>query len=774
MSLCTVSFFLQSQTLHWAAGLGGPLGEHGYAMDVFPDGSVITAGTFHGTIDLDPGPEVLNFSSIGGRDMYLCRLNVDGSLDWVKTFGSTTDDHFRGVIIDSSGDIIVAGYYTGTVDMNPGGSPELLTSAGMTDALLAKFQADGTLVWAQSFGGTNSDYFVAVDVDPFDNIAATGQFAGISQFDASGQAAALNSGGNPEILTAKYNPDGEYQWAFAFPGNTVSAGWAVDSDSQGNIYTAGSFTGNIDVSGNSAAVNISSVGNNDGFLVKWSPDGDLLWHALLSGAQNNYFWGIAIGSDGRVCLVGEVSDGSTLITPGDSYPLVGGGGLDGCAFVLNELGELIFAKTFGSAGNDGLYDAEFQEDFDVALTGLFVGDIEIFGQQVQSNGSLDAITAVLNETGDVQWLATVGGPGVDFGLSVKINEQDEVFFCGNFNGQADLNPLYGQSFLSSAGGVDAYVCKLGPCLTFEGDLGILTRVGDVPFVGLQVVLYPVGQAALEPALSSISASDGLATFAEVPSGEYLCKAVPDYLLAEQADLLGTYTNETYAWPLANILTVGCQTWLADTIDVIQLPFSGLYPGSASGNVFYRSLGLAFEPEPRMFMVGDPIPGVPVIIRLDTIPFQMNFTSASGSYGFVNLPEGAYDLVVDIPGVPMVETHAFSVGAPEFIFENLNFYVDEESGIYITDLVGISDDSTTGPDIKLFPNPASGMVNIQFPESLGQVVIRFSTADGRLLRQHTVSAGIEGFSTDLSDLPQGVYFVEVLSVVQSRVARLVVK
>ena len=54
---------------------------------------------------------------------------------WSKRFGDGDDQHARSVAVDASGNVIVTGYFYGTIDFGGGA----LTSAGGGDIFVAKF-----------------------------------------------------------------------------------------------------------------------------------------------------------------------------------------------------------------------------------------------------------------------------------------------------------------------------------------------------------------------------------------------------------------------------------------------------------------------------------------------------------------------------------------------------------------------------------------------------------------------------------------------------------
>ena len=81
------------------------------------NGDAIVAGYFTDTADFGSGP----LSSAGGYDIFIARYSAgNGACQWARRFGSTGNEYVQGVAVDGSGDIIVAGYFTGTADFGGG------------------------------------------------------------------------------------------------------------------------------------------------------------------------------------------------------------------------------------------------------------------------------------------------------------------------------------------------------------------------------------------------------------------------------------------------------------------------------------------------------------------------------------------------------------------------------------------------------------------------------------------------------------------------------
>ena len=97
---------------------------------------------------------------------------VDGSHVWSKRFGSTTSDVAYGVTIDRSDNVVLTGYFSGSVDF--GGGP---STASSYDIFVAKYSSTGVYQWARRFGGINPQIATAIAADRLTgNLAVTGYF----------------------------------------------------------------------------------------------------------------------------------------------------------------------------------------------------------------------------------------------------------------------------------------------------------------------------------------------------------------------------------------------------------------------------------------------------------------------------------------------------------------------------------------------------------------------------------------------------------------------
>ena len=258
----------------WAKTFGGAFSDITTGVALDSSGNIFVAGTYSSTADLDPGPGAAAFTAMGMSDAFLVKLDPTGSYQWAKSFGGTNSESTFSVVVDPSGDAILAGVFRGSGDFDPNGGTVTLTSAGDYDMAVAKVDPNGTLVWAKSFGGTDWDDAWGLATDGAGNVFVTGTFGLSGDFDP-GPATATLSVASYGVYIVKLSSSGSYDWARAVGGASYDVGNSIAVDSLGNSYTTGYFDGVSDFDpGNGTATLTSNAGNQDVFLLKLDPAGN--------------------------------------------------------------------------------------------------------------------------------------------------------------------------------------------------------------------------------------------------------------------------------------------------------------------------------------------------------------------------------------------------------------------------------------------------------------------------------------------------------------------
>ncbi|MCC6383869.1 MAG: hypothetical protein LC117_06740 [Bacteroidia bacterium] len=85
-------------------------------------------------------------------------LTAQPNFQWARQFGEIRDDVETSTKVDALGNVYVTGYFSGTIDFDPGASIYNLTSAGSVDVFISKLNTSGNFVWAEQLGGPSIDY----------------------------------------------------------------------------------------------------------------------------------------------------------------------------------------------------------------------------------------------------------------------------------------------------------------------------------------------------------------------------------------------------------------------------------------------------------------------------------------------------------------------------------------------------------------------------------------------------------------------------------------
>ncbi|HQB79545.1 MAG TPA: SBBP repeat-containing protein, partial [Tenuifilaceae bacterium] len=244
---------------------------------------------------------------------------------WANKISGTSDIEVRDLTRDSDGNIIVTGYYIGSITAS---STNLLPldQATERDTYVAKYNPDGTLSWIRRMGSVGQEDPFGVTTDEDGNIYVTGGFQETATFDSY----VLNTvGTGQDVFLVKLNPSGAVVWArnIAY-GTGGDRGYDVVY-SKGLLYVSGivKTTATFGAAGEPGGeVTVTqSVGSYDPFIAKFDTTGDFYWVNKFTHtvAGASLIEGLTIGSSGNIYGGGALL--GTLQIDGTTYPSTGSG-----------------------------------------------------------------------------------------------------------------------------------------------------------------------------------------------------------------------------------------------------------------------------------------------------------------------------------------------------------------------------------------------------------------------------------------------------------------
>ena len=281
--------------------------DQGLALTLDRIGGVIVAGTFAGGASVGSTTLI----ATGASEAFVARFaSADGTPTWGYGTRGTAGSNAQatGVAVDSAGNVVLAGFYSGSVTLGSGTSGQTYTAAGSTDAVVWKLGPSGQLVWGRSFGSTDYDVAGGLAVDSADNIAVAGTFSGSVNFATGSKSAILSAGPIFSAFALQLDPLGQTNWARGF---TASSGWskgqAIAVDSRQGIHLAGAFSGTTDFDPGPTWNALTSQGSTDAFAAGLDATGRVVY-AIQAGQTNfNANLGVAVNPSGDVALTGTYS-----------------------------------------------------------------------------------------------------------------------------------------------------------------------------------------------------------------------------------------------------------------------------------------------------------------------------------------------------------------------------------------------------------------------------------------------------------------------------------
>lgn len=385
---------------------------------------------------------------------------------WAKTFGGTSSDQGIGITTDANGNVFTTGYFNGTVDFDPTTTINNLTANGSNDIFISKLDKNGNFLWAKAIGGTSFDRGYGISTDANGNVYTTGYFNGTVDFDPNAGVTNLTANGDKDVFILKLDNNGNFVWAKAFGGSNYDFGYDITTDTNGNIYTTGYFSGTVDFDPSSGINNLTSIGSYDVFILKLDANGNFDWAKAIGGSGYDKAEDITTDANGNVYTTGYVNGLVDFDPNAGVHNLTAYGGDDVFILKLDTNGNFVWAKAIGGTAREFATGITTDTIGNIFTTGGFQGtadfDPNVGVHNLTSNGMNDIFISKLDSNGNFVWAKAIGGIDNDFGYGITTNES--VYTTGSFTGTADFDPDAGVHNLTSNGYYDGFILKLSQCV----------------------------------------------------------------------------------------------------------------------------------------------------------------------------------------------------------------------------------------------------------------------------------------------------------------------
>ncbi len=347
----------------WALVCGHPYyGETKSMLAPAEDGTFLMAGNF---IDTAAFGDISVISS-GETDIFIASHNSEGDCQWTISDGGSNYDYLHG-IASTNNSIYAGGSFYGTTQL--GG--EEFTSLGSQDIFIARYDTEGSFLWAKHIGSPKTDYLNAIASDPEGNIILTGHFYDSVAFGDTSIYALAGS----DIFLAKYNPMGELLWIRRAGGSSADQSYTLDCDADGNILFTGSYFLDIQI----GDTLLSTLDPTGVFYAQYGPDGDFLSAMQADGNGLTAQSFATYDQDGNIFFTGNFTD---EVKFGPYIFNAGAFNIDIFISSFSTEGELLWADHGHGAGSDQLMSVSKGpfNDFYIAghyLDTLHFGDLTL-------------------------------------------------------------------------------------------------------------------------------------------------------------------------------------------------------------------------------------------------------------------------------------------------------------------------------------------------------------------------------------------------------------
>jgi hypothetical protein len=477
---CAAIGSAQTPSLSWIRKIGGSSYDGVQYLKHY-NNALFAIGWFDETVDFDPGPGVTNLTGTGGNDIFVSKFDLAGNFIWVKAIGGPGNDFAASIDIDSSGDILLTGYFTETCDFDPGPAIYPLSTGTLTSDFICKLDGQGDFIWAKKFHGT-------VNYGPFhllmgqgNNYYVAGSFEGTVDLDPGTGVYNVTAIGNSEAFILKMNSNGNFVWAKTIAG--WSLGGLIDFDPSGNICFLGGFVGVTDLDPGPGVFTVgTNTASSGSFIIKFDTNGNFIW-----GKEENFpaeF--LKIAPSGNMYVSGSFGSGFDFDPGPATYNIPYIGWTDIFIGKLDNSGNILWGYSLGGSEYDSPLSVTMDAQENIYIAGRFRTTVDFDagpGTKIFTTigpGADDGFVIRIGSDGVLHWAAHIKGNMV-YAIGCTLDNAGNIYVGGSYFFPADFDPGPG-TYTLIASASDGYLMKL----TQPIGVGIAKHLNDPEFT-----LYPV-------------------------------------------------------------------------------------------------------------------------------------------------------------------------------------------------------------------------------------------------------------------------------------------
>ncbi len=399
------------------------------------------------------------------------RFEPGGMVLSANEYGGSNADFAYRAATDSGGNLIIAGTFTGSLNLGGSNLNSATNAAGAStqDVFVAKYDSAGAHVWSVRYGGGGRDEVWGLDVSSANEVFIGGQF----NADISFGGTTLNHQASEDAYLVKLSgTNGGAVWAKGFHGTSNVKTWDLAVTSTDDVVMSFYFKGTA----NFGDGNVNATVGDDFVLARYSgSNGSLVW--------SNEFGGIGIGGTAGDDQVTSVEVDATdnifvsgyfngTINLGGSNLAQTGTGRDQFVARFTSGGAHTWSKSIGSTASIFSGSGVVDGSGNFVVASRFSGTVDFGGGPVASTGDLDiSIVKYAGSDGSHVWSERYSGTGYKGVSALGLMSNGDIAVAGFYNGDM----VVGGSTASNASRTNLFVGRLA---RDTGDPVWMTHFGD--------------------------------------------------------------------------------------------------------------------------------------------------------------------------------------------------------------------------------------------------------------------------------------------------------
>lgn len=333
---------------------------------------------------------------------------------------------------------------------------------------------------------------VAVTIDKNSNFLTTGYYDDTTDFDpreGCDYQDIRRTKGNNDIFLTKFNSNGSYAWTYTVGGTGDDRPSDVITDSLGNIYVTGYFSGSVDFDPTDTVETYTASGTNDTFITKIGSDGTYEWTYVVSGDNSDQSTSIAIDRQNNLYITGFHISTAVDFDGSDSEVIIPAkGSMDTYILKITSNKQYVWAKTLGGTDyNIDSSDIAVDDEGNVFVTGGFSNPFGLShpmdfdyssGEDLhQSNSNTsDIFLTKIGTNGDYRWSTTWGNDDAEKGMALTTDSNNIIYLSGYYNSALTIN----STTLAAHGSTDTFLIKVLPDKSVSWAMGFGGTASDYP------------------------------------------------------------------------------------------------------------------------------------------------------------------------------------------------------------------------------------------------------------------------------------------------------